>query len=113
MARFSTQIYSISVTGGVLDFFGPPSILWQIFVGTLVAPDLEKHKKRMAEVKNRLLVLFLVVFIALSLSGCGGKSGTVHDEPMMTEADDLDVAQLVGRRPATLAELVEYAAGTQ
>lgn len=63
--------------------------------------------------KKRLLLLFLVVFAALPLSGCGGKSGTVHDEPMMTEADDLDVAQLVGRRPATLAELVEYAAGTQ
>lgn len=48
MARFSTQIYSIIVSGGELDFFGPPSILWQIFAGTLVGPGFEMHKKRMA-----------------------------------------------------------------
>lgn len=65
------------------------------------------------DVKNRFLLFLIIALSSIIVSGCGGKSGVVNDEPTLIQSDDLDVAQLVGKRPATLAELVESVASSQ
>lgn len=49
------------------------------------------------------------------VTGCvGSKSGSpALDEPTLSSTGSLDISQLVGKRPATLAELVGYAASQQ
>lgn len=63
--------------------------------------------------KIKYLLLLAASAVLLIVSGCGSKNTVVNDEPVVTQRDDLDVSQLVGKRPATLSELVNYAAHTQ
>ncbi len=58
---------------------------------------------------------FVLVCVLLSAAGCGGGKNVSPetDEPSFVSDEGLDVSQLVGKRPATLSELVSYSASQQ
>ncbi|CCO23255.1 WD40 repeat domain-containing protein [Maridesulfovibrio hydrothermalis] len=64
--------------------------------------------------KLQYLVFILICFV-FSAAGCGGGKGASPDidEPYLTADEDLDISQLAGKRPATLAELVSFSASQQ
>ncbi|MBI9112667.1 WD40 repeat domain-containing protein [Maridesulfovibrio ferrireducens] len=59
--------------------------------------------------------LFLIMSFMFLFSGCfgSGRPSSAIDEPSLISDDSLDVAHLVGNRPASLAELVQYSASQQ
>lgn len=63
---------------------------------------------------NIKYVTLILAFMVFTVSGCGGKSvSPEYDEPSMISDESIDVTQLAGKRPATLAELVSYQASRQ
>ncbi|OEU70963.1 MAG: hypothetical protein BA863_18690 [Desulfovibrio sp. S3730MH75] len=64
---------------------------------------------------KKLFYFFLLVAFAALFSGCSGTGKGALDtgEPLLIADDNLDVTQLAGKRPVTLAELVQYSAEQQ
>ncbi|WP_432734431.1 WD40 repeat domain-containing protein [Maridesulfovibrio sp. FT414] len=64
---------------------------------------------------NIKYICYILLLVLTSAAGCGGGKAVSpeYDEPSLSADESLDVAQLAGRRPATLAELVRFSASQQ
>ncbi len=60
-------------------------------------------------------VQFFIISLMIVFSGCfgPGKSAQVPGEPTVVSDDSLDVAHLIGNKPVTIAELVQFSASQQ
>ncbi|WP_027720797.1 hypothetical protein [Maridesulfovibrio zosterae] len=58
---------------------------------------------------------FILIVLQSIIAGCGGGINVSpdSDEPSLRSEEGLDISQLAGKRPATLAELVKFSASQQ
>lgn len=70
---------------------------------------------RKKNIMNKRNTIYLILITFMLLSGCAGNKNKIPEvaEPSVVADENLDVSQLVGRRPATLAELVKFSASQQ